>query len=62
MKTITLRDEDVLELGLLRDRLERARRDSHKPNSAVMDMERARSNDLDREVEVLNRVMQQCRK
>ena len=58
MKTITLKDEDVLEIGLLRDRLERERRESHKNVSGNA----TRTNDLDREVEVLGRVMQQCRK
>ena len=58
MKTIILKDEDVLEIGLLRDRLERERRESHKNVSGNS----TRTNDLDREVEVLGRVMQQCRK
>lgn len=56
--TIEISSNDVLELTMLRDRLERERRTSHQGDSFT----NARTNDLDREVEVLSRLLRKAAK
>ena len=58
MTNVTLTTDDALELRLLRDRLDRDRRDSHKK----ADWTTMRTNDLDREVEALDRLLRQVAK